>query len=144
MLEKEPEYKITDGEILLDAEKSLYIDGLFSYDARKADELISDSLAKSLLRKSGKTVYTKGRGRAAVSVDSLCKCFKSGELVDVNRMKEKGLISDDVSYVKIRASGEISKPLFVYASDFTPSAVKMIALSGGEAIRVNTVSKKYI
>lgn len=139
--EKEPEYKRTDGEFLLDAEKSLYIDGLFSYDARKADELISDSLAKSLLRKSGKKVYTNGRERGVVYIDTLCKHFESGDFIDINLMKAKGIVTNNVSNIKVLARGELDKPLTVYANEFSPSAIKMIALLGGEAVLVKNKRK---
>jgi ribosomal protein L18E len=36
----------------------------------------------------------------------------------------------------------IDKPLTVYANDFSLTAVKMIALSGGESVKVVTVKKE--
>ena len=39
------------------------------------------------------------------------------------------------------ARGIIDKPLYVYANDFSLAAVKMIALTGGKAIKVNTTQR---
>ena len=70
------------------------------------------------------------------------KSFESGEIIDVNRLKEMSLVPYDTAYIKVLARGMIDKPLKVYANDFSLSAVKMIALTGGEAIRVVTVRTK--
>ena len=68
--------------------------------------------------------------------------FIAGDHVDVNLLKQKNLIPYDTAYIKVLARGIIDKPLKVYANEFSLSAVKMIALTGGEAIKVNTVRKK--
>jgi ribosomal protein L15 len=53
-------------------------------------------------------------------------------------MKEKGLIPKDSFTVKVLARGVIDKPLTVLANSFSICAVKMIALTGGEAKRVRS------
>ena len=62
--------------------------------------------------------------------------------MDINLLKEKTLIPYDTGYLKVLARGVIDKPLTVYADDFSLQAVKMIALTGGEAVRARTVSPK--
>lgn len=104
----------------------------------KADALITDSLAKSLIKREGEMVCTDGSEKASIEVGLLSKSFSSGDTVDVNSLKEKGLVSKDVAYIKIVGGGVINKPLLVYANDFSLSAVKMIALSGGQAIKIFT------
>ena len=54
-------------------------------------------------------------------------------------LKEKGIVSPEVAYIKIISGGKIDKSLIVFANDFTLSAVKMIALSGGQAIKSLTM-----
>lgn len=110
----------------------------FEIDAQHADMLITDSLAKSLLRKEGDVIYTSGNSRGIINVDTLSENFAVGDIIDVNRLKDKGLIDGQVAYIKVLARGRIDKPLTVYANDFSPSAVKMIALTGGKAIKVIT------
>ena len=56
-----------------------------------------------------------------------------------NSLKEKGIVSPEVAYIKIISGGKIDKSLIVFANDFTLSAVKMIALSGGQAIKSLTM-----
>lgn len=107
-------------------------------DAARADTLISNSLAKTLICEGEERVYTSGNKRYAISIDVISSAFKAGARVDINSMKEKGIIPKNASYVKVFARGGIDKPLFIYANDFTPSVVKMIALSGGRLYRVKT------
>ncbi|MBR5242145.1 MAG: uL15 family ribosomal protein, partial [Clostridia bacterium] len=111
---------------------------LLTVNVERADSLISDSLAKSLLRREGETVYTSGNKRGVVNVDTLSESFNAGEVICVNDMKKKRIVSQDTLSVKVLARGRIDKPLLVKANAFSLSAVKMIALSGGEAIKVNT------
>lgn len=112
-----------------------------SVDAERADNLISDSLAKNLLRKDDIRIESDGRKKRIINVDTLSENFASDERVDVNVLKAKKLIPADTAYIKVLARGVIDKPLRVYANDFSLSAVKMIALSGGEAVKVVTVRK---
>ncbi len=114
---------------------------VMSVDMERADSLITDSLAKNLLRSEGEAVYTSGRKKYIVNVDTLSENFSEGERVDVNSLKEHNLVAKDTGYVKILARGTIDKPLSVYANAFSLSAVKMIALTGGVAVKVTTIHK---
>ena len=118
------------------------LDVTLSVDAERADSLITDSLAKELLRKEDIKIETEGKKRGIINVDTLSQSFAAGDRVDVNKLKEMSLVPYDTAYIKVLARGMIDKPLKVYANDFSISAVKMIALTGGEAIRVITVRKK--
>jgi ribosomal protein L15 len=111
-------------------------------DVKAADALITDALAEALLMTEEREIYTEGSRRGVINVDTLSAAFLPGDEVDINRLKKKKLIARDVGYIKVLARGVVDKPLRVYANDFSLSAVKMIALSGGEAIKVITVRKK--
>ena len=113
-----------------------------SVNQERADSLITDSLAKNLVKKEDVKVFTDGTKKRIINVDTLSKNFNAGESIDVNVLKENSLIPYDTAYIKVLARGMIDKPLKVYANDFSLSAVKMLALTGGEAIRVITVKKK--
>lgn len=117
-------------------------DTSFAIDERRADELISDTLARSLIRRTGETVVTSGRGRAVINVDTLSESFEVGDKIDLNILKEKNLVPADTAYLKVLARGVIDKSLSVRANDFSLAAVKMLALSGGEAIKVATLKEK--
>lgn len=112
---------------------------MFSVDVERADALITDSLARNLIKKESNVVYTDGGAKEIINVDTLSDNFDVGERIDINSLKTKKLISEDTSYIKVLARGSIDKPLFVYANDFSLTAVKMIALTGGEAIKTITM-----
>ena len=113
-----------------------------SIDVMHADALITDSLAKDLVQRGRDVVYTGGSARGIVNVDTLSKNFDQGDRIDVNILKKKSLIPYDTAYLKVLARGSIDKALTVYANEFSLSAVKMIVLAGGEAIRVATAKEK--
>ncbi len=111
---------------------------VFSVNVERADSLISDNLAKNLVKREREIVYTDGRRKCVINIDTVSDNFLMGEVVDVNSLKERGLIPQDASYVKVLARGTIDKSLTVKANAFSLSAVKMIALSGGQSIKVIT------
>ena len=115
---------------------------LLSVAAERADELISDSLAKNLIVKDEEPIYTTGRRKNIINVDTLSSEFSDGDRVDINALKSKNLVPYDTAYLKVLARGVIDKRLRVYANDFSLAAVKMIALTGGEAVKVVTIRKK--
>ena len=110
-------------------------------DSRKADELISDKMAKNLLKRAS-SVESFGKKRGIVNIGELSRKFKNGERIDINRLKAVGLIPYDVAYVKVLAGGILDKKLFIIANGFSKSAIKMIALMGGEAVKCGTLKVK--
>ena len=115
--------------------------GTTAINAEYADTAITNSLAKDLIRRDD-DVVTSGHRHGIVNVDTLSRSFSAGDRVDINTLKSRSLIPYDTAYIKVLARGMIDKPLCVYANDFSLSAVKMIALTGGKAIKVNTAIKK--
>ncbi len=118
--------------------KEVPFENILEVTPERADVLITDSLAKNLLRKGGYTVYTKGSKKGIINVDVLGENFEAGADIDINALKEKGLLAADMGYFKVLARGVLNKSLKVKANNFSLSAVKMIALTGGEAVRVST------
>ncbi|MBR2343196.1 MAG: uL15 family ribosomal protein, partial [Clostridia bacterium] len=115
---------------------------LLSVDVLRAESLISNAMARTLLVRAEETIYTEGRGRAVINLDTLSEEFSAGERVDVNILKERGLVPEGTAYLKVLARGVIDKPLVIYATSFSLSAVKMIALTGGEAKKVQISGKR--
>ena len=111
-------------------------------DVTRADGLISDGIAKTLIRREGTKIYTQGRRRAIINVDTLSESFSADDVIDINVLKARGLVPEEAGYLKVLARGAIDKPLKLYANAFSLSAVKMIALTGGEANKVATVHEK--
>ena len=109
-----------------------------SVDVAHADALLSNGIARTLLRRSEEKIITEGSKRVIVNIDTISENFSDGDTVNINTLKEKGLICSDAGYIKILARGRIDKALKVYANSFSISAVKMIALTGGEVYRVSS------
>ena len=101
-----------------------------------ANSLITDVMARNLIKDEREVVYTNGNAKSIINVDTLSRNFFDDDRIDVNILKKKSLIPYDTGYIKVLARGAIDKPLKVHANEFSLSAVKMILLSGGEAIRV--------
>lgn len=112
-------------------------------DAEYADSVITDSLARDLIRRENE-IKTNGTGKKIINVDTLSRSFLPNDSVDINVLKRKSLIPYDTGYIKVLARGIIDKPLTVYANDFSLSAVKMIALAGGKSVKVSTVSENNL
>lgn len=111
---------------------------LLAVDEPHANSLISDSLARNLVADAEIVVETNGKRKCIVNVNTVSESFSAGDTVDINKMKERGIIPKDAKRVKVLAGGVIDKPLTVIADSFSLSAVKMIALTGGHAIRVRS------
>ena len=125
-----------EAEIKTDPEPPLPI------DAEHADALITDALARDLMRKSREVIFTEGSDKVSIGIDAIARSFAAGERVDVNSLKERGLVSDNTAYLRILGCGSVDKPLLVYANEFALTAIKMIALTGGEAVRITTAREK--
>lgn len=69
---------------------------------------------------------------AFVNVSDL-SVFRSGETVDAEKLRKKGLINKEYDGVKILGNGEISKKLTVKAAKFSESAKAKIEAAGGKA-----------
>ena len=101
-----------------------------------ANSAITNEMAKKLIKDEREVIYTSGNAKSIINVDTLSRSFIANDRVDVNILKKKSLVPYDTSYIKVLARGAIDKPLHVFANEFSLAAVKMILLSGGEAIRV--------
>ena len=130
--------EVTDEEEITDVN----ITKCFEVDAERADVLISDSLAKSLVNREGEIVYTSGIEREIINLGDISAAFESNDRVDVNSLKAKQLVSAETGYIKVLGGGVIDKPLMIYANDFSLSAVKMIALTGGKVTKVVTFKER--
>ena len=68
----------------------------------------------------------------AINVDKLEK-FADGDVVTVEALLEKGIISNPKDGVKILGNGELTKKLTVQVKAFSKSAVEKIEALGGKA-----------
>lgn len=75
--------------------------------------------------------------RALVNLDTIAACFADGERVDLETLREKGLIGRRATACKILARGRLDKVLTVEAEEFSRAAERLIAQKGGKAVRVH-------
>ena len=115
---------------------------ILATDLHHADSLISDTTASSLLTKERRGIKTAGSKRYSVATDSLSAVFSDGDTVDINILKSKELLPEDTVYVRIVGKGILDKKLTVIADSFDHGAVKMIAMTGGKAIKSRTRRKR--
>ncbi len=111
---------------------------LSEINSTRADLLISDSMAKNMIKKADEYFYVSGVKRAQLSLGEISDAFEEDDTVDIYSLERRGLISSSIGHVTVTEEGTLNKPLKIYANDITPTAVKMIVLSGGEAFRCHT------
>ena len=56
-------------------------------------------------------------------------------MINLKVLKERKLVPQNTSHVKVLGRGFIDKPMTVCAGQFSLVAVKMIVLVGGEAVK---------
>ncbi len=78
----------------------------------------------------------KWRHRTEINIDSIADQFEAGDLVTLDMLKKKRLVSKRTDYIKILARGSLTKPLIIEAHDFSKAAEDMLRAVGGEAIRI--------
>ena len=110
---------------------------LSAVSAEEADSLMSDTEVLEI--EQGGNLYEdteiyRGTKKAEINIDTISERFPDGATVTLNSLKEMKLLPKNVGAVKILARGVLDKRLTVVAQDFSRSAVKMILLTGGEAV----------
>ncbi len=98
----------------------------------EANAEISDEVALTL---AVHNETTKSTGKKfAINIDVLSANFNDGDTVNIEALKEKGLVPKGETAIKILARGSLDKKLIVEANSFSVEAIKMIVLVGGTAI----------
>ena len=80
-----------------------------------------------------KEIY-HGTRKAEINIDTISQNFEAGDVVTLNTLKEKKLVSVQAGEIKVLARGKLDKALTVVAQSFSAAAVKMIVLTGGTVI----------
>ena len=53
----------------------------------------------------------------------------------------KGIVAEDVDYIKILTKGNLTKPLTIEANEFSNAAIDVLKLSGGKARKIENSKK---
>ena len=70
---------------------------------------------------------------AIVNVSAIDEKFEEGAIVDIEALKNAGLIKDELDGVKVLGNGEITKKLTIKANAFSAGAKAKIEAAGGTA-----------
>lgn len=71
--------------------------------------------------------------QAIINIDQLERYFEEGDTVDLETLKEMGLVPKRAGCIKVLARGALHKPLVVIAREFSSTAQRMIVAAGGIA-----------
>ena len=97
-----------------------------------ADQLVTDEEAESKIEIVTVEAARRAGKMGEINLDVICENFEDDEVVDVEALKAKRLVSPKIARVKVLARGIMYKRLTVKASKFSLQAVKMITLAGGK------------
>ncbi len=76
------------------------------------------------------------RVRAMISIGEISAAFSSDYLIDIDLLKEVGLIPKSSTFLYITNGGICHKSINVRANEYDIEALKMLILSGSNAIRI--------
>lgn len=68
---------------------------------------------------------------AVVNLGDINDKFEAGAVIDVNALKQAGLVKKEYEGVKILSNGELTKTFTIKASKFSKAATEKIAAVGG-------------
>lgn len=68
---------------------------------------------------------------AVVNLGDINDKFEAGAVIDVNALKQAGLVKKEYEGVKILSNGELTKAFTIKASKFSKAATEKIAAVGG-------------
>ena len=134
LIKKEAEPKKDKNQKLIQGrERKELPEGKNSNLRLKAPEENQNTQEKIFCTVGGNNNQDKKNYNAEIDLDTIAKNFDSGETVNIETLKYKGLVDKDAKSVKILAKGRLTKPLRVEANEFSTAAKKILELSGGEA-----------
>ena len=102
----------------------------------EADAIVEEKQIDVHVEEDVEYITAKDNKKAIINIDTISDAYNAGETVDLASLKAKGLIDKRAKSLKVLARGSINKPLVVKAGDFSNTAVKMILLTGGNAVHV--------
>lgn len=99
-------------------------------------EEMPDELAERLTQTTEAQTKINRFIRTRVALGVLARKFRNGEAVTIEAVRAKGIGAANANCLIVEDGKSINKKLTIYADEFSPNAVKMIVLCGGEAIKI--------
>lgn len=132
----------------VDFAENLTLDGYTLAETRGYDYLVKkkikledvksypDTFAQDLLGVVDDEDYQERFIKTTLSIDDIVANFNDGDTVDVDAVRQKGLGAPNTNYLMVTESESLDKKFKVFANEYTPDAIKMITLTGGETYLV--------
>ena len=98
-------------------------------------EQLPDELGARFVQKSEGRLMSR-YVRTSVTLGELASRFNDGDIVNIDAIKASGIGSKNANYLIVEDGQSIDKKLKVYADEFSPNAIKMIAIAGGEVFKI--------
>lgn len=87
-----------------------------------------------LYRRLPKRGFTCRNSKEIIGINAdRLNIFRAGSIVTVEKLQEKGIVSNPRDGVKILGNGELTKKLTVKVNAFSKSAIEKIEAAGGKA-----------
>ena len=74
--------------------------------------------------------------KVELDLDVISAKFKEGDVVNLQALKQRGLVDENTDYIKILTKGSLIKPLTIEANEFSNAARDIVELSGGEIRKI--------
>lgn len=103
--------------------------------ASEVDLILKDEVATRLITKKYVVTNSK-KEKGIINIDTISEHFLEGENVNLEALKEKGLLSRKVNFYKVLSRGNLDKSLKIEANEFSIQAAKMILLTGGKVVEI--------
>ena len=102
--------------------------------AQEVNELLTDNIAMALVEDTDEISDKTKSG--IINIDTLGKYFADGETVTLEEIKKRvPNFAKSTTCIKVLARGVLDKKLKVIADAYSTEAIKMILLTGGDALR---------
>ena len=98
--------------------------------------VISDGLAKKCMMLRVRKPIEGEKVVAEISIGELSAAFKTSYKINLDLLKEVGLVSKDANYLKVNAMNNCYKAITIAADEYEPEVIRMVVLTGGNITRL--------
>lgn len=93
-------------------------------DEEEEDEVLDSKLSYDVVGYKKENVSRLLR--TYINLDTLCENFNANEVINLDSLKQKGLIKNDILYVKVLGRGMLTKPLHIELNEYSKEALLKI------------------
>ena len=93
-------------------------------DEEEEDEVLDSNLSYDVVGYKKENVSRLLR--TYINLDTLCENFNANEVINLDSLKQKGLIKNDILYVKVLGRGMLTKPLHIELNEYSKEALLKI------------------